>query len=185
MLGAAGGLAARNERPLAIAAALTAIGCAAVALGEWRRSRGTRSRGRSQAITRAALRPLARHGWKVSHTVAFAQAGQDTTVDHLVLGSDGELFAIQTAARSYTSGDLARTLACAEHAARERRVPDGAYGVLCVAGGRSCCEVEQGVIVCSPDRLHDAIVSTAATGMALAQRGPGSGLQALGRWLGA
>jgi hypothetical protein len=185
-LGASGALGSEGRTGLAIAALVVALPCLALACWERRLARRAQIGARSERIVRAALRPLERGGWTVRHSIVWTNRRWRGDIDHVAVAPDRSVaFAIETKTRSYAPEHLARTRDCADWVGRKWRETAASYAVLCVTRGPSRCDVEEGVIVCSVDRLADALASTVACGAPHTERGPGSVLAFVGRWMGA
>lgn len=183
---AAATLARHGQNTLALAGAGFGVVCLGWARWEHRLACRARIGARSEQLVRRTLGALEREGWEIRHSLRWPDRRWGGDIDHVAVAPDiGLAFVIETKTRTYDVEHLQRTRACAEWVARRWRLPGGAYAVLSVTRGRSRCDIEEGVIVVSVDRLVEALRATAESGVAQAARAPASVLMAIERWIGA
>jgi Holliday junction resolvase-like predicted endonuclease len=102
------------------------------------------------------LAELERLGWKIRRSVNWQGPGD---IDLIATAPTGHGFAIEVKTRRYNPAQLKRTTQQAQWLARRRRrwCPAGCWAVLCPAAQRGLCQWEEGVLVCSPELLAEAL----------------------------
>jgi Nuclease-related domain len=150
----------RGAGTLAFAAVPLGLLCLVGFRFERRRARRALIGARSERAVRRALGRLEREGWRVRRSVRWPHGGD---IDHIATAPSGAAFVIETKTRGFSLAHLARSRACASWVACRRRpwAPAGVTPVLCVVRGRPACELTDGVLVVSIDRLAGVLRSSA------------------------
>jgi len=181
-LGAGDQLATEGNGILALVALIIAVPCAGMAWHGRSMARRARTGARADRLVRAAMAPLARSSWRIQNSVSLEDGGD---LAHVAFSPAGAAFVIATKPGRHSSQDLQSVRDHAVSTERRYRPAGGCYAVLVVARGVSRCQIENGVIVCTVDRLVDALASTSTHGQPLTGLRPASVLTALGRLVGA
>jgi len=116
---------------------------------------------RSEDQVTDRLAELEQLGWKIRRSVNWQGPGD---IDLIATAPTGHGFAIEVKTRRYSAAQLKRTAQQAQWLARRRRrwCPAGCWAVLCPAALRGCCQWEEGVLVCSPELLAEALCQLAS-----------------------
>jgi len=107
------------------------------------------------------LAELDRLGWTIRRSVNWQGPGD---IDLIATAPTGHGFAIEIKTRQYSAAQLERTTQQAQWLARRRRkwCPAGCWAVLCPAAQQRLCHWEEGVLVCSPELLAEALCQLAS-----------------------